>query len=100
MKIYIHPQDFRCFADPPDGAYLEAETDFFDGMCAAFIQGYRFVPAGHTWTRGDGARFRGTMIVPWKEHAQLDAAQRAYEREQYQAAHTAWAALKEGLAAV
>lgn len=52
-------------------------------MCAAYIEGYRFVPAGKTWTAADGTVYSGEMITPWKPWAELDAAQRAYEREQY-----------------
>ena len=32
----------------------------------------------------DGVVFTGEMIAPWKPWAELDAAQREYEREQYQ----------------
>ena len=52
-------------------------------MCAAYIEGYRFVPAGKTWTAADGTVYSGEMITPGKPWAELDAAQRAYEREQY-----------------
>ena len=55
-----------------------------DGKCDAYIEGYRFIPAGQTWTRADGVVFTGEMIAPWKPWAELDTAQREYEREQYQ----------------
>lgn len=58
------------------------ETDVFDGKCNAYIEGYRFVPAGETWTRDDGVFFSGEMIAPWKPWNELDAAQREYERQQ------------------
>ena len=58
------------------------ETDAFDGKCAEYIEGYRLVPAGETWTRDDGALFSGEMIAPWKPWNELDAVQRKYEREQ------------------
>ena len=63
-----------------DGTMTPVETDFFDGKCAAFVEGYRFVPAGETWTREDGVEFSGEMVAPWKDFAELDAAQREYER--------------------
>ena len=44
--------------------------------------GYRFVPSGKTWTREDGVEFAGEMISPWRPWAELDAAQREYERQQ------------------
>lgn len=62
------------------------ENEFFDGKCDAFIEGYRFVPAGASWTREDGVVFTGEMIAPWKPYSELDAAQREYERELAQAA--------------
>ena len=83
MIIYLDP-DFKCHA-ADDGTMTAVETDFFDGKCAAYIEGYRFVPAGAVWTRPDGGVLPGEMIAPWKDWRELDAAQRAYEREQYAA---------------
>lgn len=79
MKIYID-DEFKCRTQAADGL-TAVETDFFDGMCAAYIEGYRFVPAGEIWTAADGTVYSGEMITPWKPWAELDAAQRAYERE-------------------
>jgi hypothetical protein len=77
--IYID-SDFKCHLT--DGEGLTAvETEFFDGKCDAFVEGYRFVPSGESWTRSDGAVFSGEMIAPWKPYAQLDSAQREYERQ-------------------
>jgi hypothetical protein len=64
----------------------EAETNFFDGKCKAFIEGYRFVPHGESWAREDGTVFEGQMITPWKPYEELDRAQRDYERELAEAA--------------
>lgn len=80
MKIFID-SDYKCHAEN-DGTMTEVETEFFDGKCKAFIEGYRFVPAGESWTRGDGTVFKGEMVAPWKPFSELDAAQRQYEREQ------------------
>ena len=57
------------------------ETSFFDSKCDAFVEGYRFVPSGESWTREDGVTFTGEMIAPWKPYAELDNAQREYERQ-------------------
>ena len=84
MAIYIDT-DFKCHASNPDGTTTAVETDFFDGKCDAYIEGYRFVPAGAEWIRPDGAVFSGEMIAPWKDWQELDSAQREYEREQYAA---------------
>lgn len=80
MKIYID-DEFKCHTQAADGL-TAVETDFFDGMCAAYIEGYRFVPAGKTWTAADGTVYSGEMITPWKPWAELDGIQRAYERKQ------------------
>ena len=83
MTVYIDA-DFKCHVSD-DGAMTAVETDFFDGKCAAYIEGYRYVPSGEVWTRPDGVVFPGEMVAPWKDWRQLDNAQRAYEREQYAA---------------
>lgn len=83
QKIYLD-SNFKCYVSPSEGL-IEVETDAFDDKCNIYIQGYRFIPAGQTWTRSDGMIFTGEMIAPWKPWAELDTAQREYEREQYQA---------------
>ena len=82
MTIYINT-DFKCHTVAGDGM-TAVETTAFDGKCAAYIEGYRFVPAGKTWTAADGTVYSGEMITPWKPWAELDAVQREYEREQVQ----------------
>lgn len=79
MTIYID-NDYKCHLTD-DGTMTAVETDAFDGKCQAYIEGYRFVPAGETWTREDGETFTDE-ISPWKDWNILDAAQREYEREQ------------------
>lgn len=93
--IYIDG-DFKCHTVKEDG-FISVETSFFDGKCDAFIDGYRFVPAGKAWTRNDGVVFAGEMAFPWKPYAALDAAQREYERQQYNEARAAYMALESGL---
>ena len=82
MTIYIDT-DYKCHI-ANGGNMVAVETDAFDGKCPAYIEGYRFVPSGQTWVRSDGVEFRGEMIAPWKPWKELDAAQRAWEREQYE----------------
>ena len=81
MKIYID-SEYHCHTTNPDGIFHEVETDFFDGKCDSFIEGYRFVPSGESWKRSDGVVFHGEMIAPWKPYSELDNAQREYERTQ------------------
>lgn len=91
MIIYIDT-DFKCHITG-DGTMTAVDTDAFDGKCTAYIEGYRFIPAGQTWTRDDGAEFSGEMVSPWVDWATLDAAQREYEREQYEDMQAALAVL-------
>ena len=80
MTIYLD-NEYRCHIQN-DGTMMEVETDFFNGKCTAFVEGYRFVPVGQKWTNSDGITYAGEMIAPWKPYDELDAAQRQYEREQ------------------
>lgn len=80
MTVYID-SDYRCHASNPDGSCTAVETAFFDGKCDTFVEGYRFVPSGESWTRPDGTVFHGEMIAPWRDYTGLDAAQREYERQ-------------------
>ena len=77
MLVYLD-MDYKCHISN-DGLMLEYETDFFDGKCDAFIEGYRIVPEGEEWTRSDGVVFHGLMVAPWKDYAILAAAQQGYE---------------------
>ena len=83
MTIYIDT-DYKCHTAPGPGL-TAIETTAFDGKCADYIEGYRFVTADASWMRSDGEIFAGEMIAPWKPWDELDAAQREYEREQYAA---------------
>ena len=98
MMIYINT-DFKCHTVAGDGM-TAVETTAFDGKCAAYIEGYRFVPVGKTWTAADGTVYSGEMITPWKPWAELDAAQRAYEREQVQSLTAQNAELLDAMAAM
>ena len=80
MKTIYIDSDYKCHVTD-DGTMTAVETDFFDGRCDAYIEGYRFVPDGESWTRADGVIFEGEMIAPWKDYSQLDSAQRQYEQE-------------------
>lgn len=85
MKTIYIDSDFKCHVTD-DGTLTAVETDFFDGKCDTFIEGYRYVPAGAVWTRSDGMVFTGKMIAPWKDYAELDYAQLLYERQQLEEA--------------
>lgn len=95
MQIYID-SDFKCHTTSGDGL-TAVETGFFDGKAPEFVAGYRFIPAGQTWTRSDGVEFQGEMIAPWKPWAELDSIQRAYEQEQAAALEAALTEIEEVL---
>ena len=80
MTVYID-SDYKCHASSGDGL-TAVETDFFDGKCRQFIEGYRFVPAGEIWKREDGHVFEGEMIAPWRDYELLAELQAVYEEEQ------------------
>lgn len=77
--IYIDSA-YRCHT-VNDGTMTAVETEFFDGKCQTFIEGYCFIPSGQTWIREDGAAFTGEMVTPWKPYEELAAAQAQYERD-------------------
>ena len=77
MTIYID-SDYKCHVSA-DGTMQAEETDIFNGKCKTFIEGYRYVPHGQTWTRQDGVVFAGEMVAPWKDYSALAAAQAGYE---------------------
>ena len=93
-KIYID-FDYKCHVTN-NGTMREVETDAFDGKCDTFIDGYRFVPNGESWTRSDGVVFHGEMVSPWKDYSELDHAQREYEKEKLADAENALAILLGG----
>lgn len=80
MKTIYIDSEFKCHITN-DGTMTAIETNFFNGKCDTFIEGYRFVPEGSTWTRNDGVEFHGEMISPWKNYKELDNAQRQYDAE-------------------
>lgn len=80
MTIYID-SDFRCYTSDASDRLL-VETNAFNGKCHRYIEGYRFVPAGQTWTREDGVVFAGEMVAPAEDSRILEAAQAAYEEAQ------------------
>ncbi len=87
MTIYID-SDYKCYVSAAEGRRA-IETDAFNGKCPEWIESYRFVPDGDTWTREDGEEFRGEMTAPWKDLSEAYAAQAAYvtaQNAQYEAA--------------
>ena len=83
MKIYID-SDFKCHTSN-DGTMTSVESEFFDGKCTTFIEGYCYEEAD--------AHVR---IYPWKDYPELAAAQAQYEADMAELA----AAYQEGVNSV
>ena len=77
MTIYIDA-DYKCHTAPGEGLRA-VETEAFASRCRRYIEGYRYVPTGESWTRSDGQVFTGEMIAPAEDSRILEAAQAAYE---------------------
>ena len=88
MTIYID-SDYKCHVSAAEGRRA-IETDAFNGKCPEWIESYRFVPEGETWTREDGEVFTN-MAAPWKDLSEAYVAQAAYataQNAQYEATLT------------
>ena len=67
--VYVD-SNHKCHTTNPDGTFREVETDFFNGKCTEFIEGYCY---------DDSKGY--VQIYPWKPYSELDTAQREYERQ-------------------
>ena len=68
MKTIYVDSEFKCHV-ANDGTMTAVETDFFDGKCDAFVEGY-------IYNDSNGC----VQIYPWKPYSELDKAQREHER--------------------
>lgn len=87
MTIYID-SEFKCHLEN-DGTMREIDTVCFKGKCEAYIEGYRFIPAGETFVNSKGRTILGETVFPWQPYEALDQVQREYERQQLAEAQTA-----------
>lgn len=69
MTIYLD-NEYICHLDNAEGRQT-VETDVFDGKEKAYIEGYRYIPDGETWTRSDGQMFHGLMVAPAIDYKQI-----------------------------
>lgn len=77
MMIYVD-NEFRCYTENAEGR-TPIETEYFNGKCKRFIEGYRYVPEGRTWIRDDGESFHGEMISCHEDIDFLREIQSVYE---------------------
>lgn len=68
MIVYVD-KEYKCHMSD-DGTLTPVEHEFFNGKCGTFIEGYCCKVDGDI-----------TSIYPWKPYAELDKAQRVYERQ-------------------
>ena len=95
MRTVYIDSEFKSHIDN-DGTMTAVETDFFDGKCSTYIEGFLCVPYGKSRTRKDGQVFHGQSFTAWKPFEELDAAQRQYEQERLADAENALAILYGG----
>lgn len=69
MRIIYIDAEFKCHT-ASDGKMLAKETDFFDGRCDAFVEGYCCE-----------VKENSTAFYPWKPYNELAAAQAQYEKD-------------------
>ena len=80
MVVYIDA-DYRVHTESGDGRET-VETTVFDGMPEPVIDCHRYVPGGRQWVRPDGVMIYGEFVQMCVSKQELDAAQRAFERQQ------------------
>lgn len=84
MKVIFLNSDYQCSVTEKSDTVQSVETDAFDGKCNTYIEGFRFIPEGRSWTRKDGVTFTGEMITPFQDFTYLKAVQALYEEMQPQ----------------
>lgn len=76
MKTYYLDHDFRVHIDDGKGRTpWNDEHGFFNEKCRAYVEGFRVIPDGMTWTASNGTRYTGFMIAACVDYAILDKAQ-------------------------
>lgn len=78
MLIYID-ETYKCYTEQKEGL-TPIESSFFDNKCKEFIEIYRYVPEGATWTREDGQKFTGEMVTPYTDPTSAFAIQQTYDK--------------------
>lgn len=69
MRTVYIDSDFKCHV-ADDGTMTAAQTDFFDGKCDTFVEGYCY-----------DTRNGYVQIYPFLPFGELDSAQREHEKQ-------------------
>ena len=80
MKTIYLDLNFLCYLENAQGR-TAVQTDVFDGCCDSLIEGYRYIPAGESWTNGDGTVFHGEMLSPAVSYESIRPKQEQYEED-------------------
>lgn len=67
MKTIYIDSNFKCHVANADGM-AAVETDFFDGKCDAYIEGYCY-------------DIENGAIYPWVDHNELERIQQEYDQQ-------------------
>ena len=70
MRTVYIDSEHKCHTANDGTMTAVAVEGFFDGKCDTFVE-------GHCYEIGEN----GVSVYPWKSHAELDAAQRKYEKQ-------------------
>lgn len=76
MKFYID-NDYKCYQILIGGR--EFESNFFDGKCKKYIEGFRYIPLGESYTDDQGFIYNGEQYCAWKDYELLEEFQSQYE---------------------
>lgn len=79
MRIFID-DNYMCHVENDSSHSLRAfDVPFFDGKCVTFVESYRFVPSGESWTSKNGKVFPGEMASAAYDFEVVQKAQQQYE---------------------
>lgn len=78
MRTLYIDNDYKCHVLPSEGLREVIDTtEFFEGKCEKFVEGFLFIPVGEVCII-NGIACTG-MIAPWKSYNELYIAQLEYE---------------------
>ena len=79
MMIYLD-KDGYCHAEQSSDTVMAVETSQFDGMCPAYVEGFRYTPDDR-FEAPEGTNAHYGAFTPWKPYEELVVAQRVHEKQ-------------------